>query len=117
MKAKECVRILDCLKKSPYLVKWISIDEANASITMKVGDLVTEIVIGMVVGEKAPIAKVLFNNGIVSNIELVSDEVTDYLYKKCVELHEVIKEYSESILTSSCCPTNIDRTDNYSKAE
>lgn len=113
MKAKECVRILDCLKKSPYLVKWIGLDDFNASVTMKVGDLETEIIVGVAVGEKAPIAQVFFSNGTVSAVELTNEASADYLYQKCVELHKIVKEYSEAVLSNSCCPDNIDRTDNY----
>lgn len=113
MKAKECVRILDCLKKSPYLVKWIGLDDYNASVTMKVGDLETEIIIGVAVGEKLPTARVFFSNGVVSDVELTNEATADYLYQKCVELHTIVREYSEVVLTNSCCPDTIDRTDNY----
>lgn len=113
MKAKECVRILDCLKKSPYLVKWIGLDDFNASVTMKVGDLETEIVVGVAVGERNPIIQVFFSNGTVSNVELNNEESADYIYQKCVELYNVVKEYSEVIITNACCSDTIDRTDNY----
>ena len=113
MKAEECVRILGCLTKSPYLVKWIDIDKYHASVIMKVGDLETNILVNTYISKDGPSVKVHFSNGVSSNIELASDAVADLLYKKCIELRDIVSDYSETVLLNSCCENNMDRTDNY----
>lgn len=112
MDTNEYVTILGYLIKNPYLVKWIDISKGKAYAITNIDNLEVKISTATSISNAGSYAKVSFGNGTSVEVEPISNEISDYIYSKFIELGKSVSEYSKTILLNSCSK-RIDITDNY----